>query len=248
MENVSCEIFREALSARLDGEAGPVPEDEVDAHLETCAACRSWYERSASLRRSMLVRAAPAVPDLTARIMAETPPPPREKWGLRVALALVGLVQCGLAFAQLLGMDTGMHDAHGGVMEGHLLNESAAWNLAVGVGLLWAALRTRAASGLLPMITGFVVVLGVLTTGDLIGDRVTAARVLSHTFLVLGLMLLFAVHRQHRAQHQPGPDLTDAVDTGEETSVQQRGALGLVRPQGKRGRTAQRPTGRRRAA
>ncbi|MBB4684143.1 putative anti-sigma-YlaC factor YlaD [Amycolatopsis jiangsuensis] len=245
---MSCEIFREALSARLDGEAGPLPEDQVDAHLASCAACRSWYERSATLRRSMLVRAAPPVPDLTARIMAETPAPPREKWALRVALALVGLVQCGLAFAQLLGMDPGMHDAHSGFMEGHLLNESAAWNLAVGVGLLWAALRTRAASGLLPMITGFVVVLAVLTTGDLLGDRVTAARVLSHTFLVVGLVLLFAVHRQHRARHRPGPDLADAVDSGEETTVRYHGALALARPHGKHGRDTERPTGRRRAA
>ncbi|GAA3524791.1 zf-HC2 domain-containing protein [Amycolatopsis ultiminotia] len=245
---MSCEIFREALSARLDGEAGPLPEDQVDAHLTTCAACRTWYERSAALRRSMLVRAAPAIPDLTARIMAETPAPPREKWGLRVALALVGLVQCGLAFAQLLGMDTGMHGAHSGFLEGHLLNESAAWNLAVGVGLLWAALRTRAAAGLLPMITGFVVVLAVLTTGDLIGDRVTAPRVLSHTFLVVGLALLFAVHRRHRARHHPGPDLANAAGPDEETTVQTHGALALARPHSKRTRDADRPTGRHHAA
>ncbi|WP_134731939.1 zf-HC2 domain-containing protein [Amycolatopsis nivea] len=246
MTDVSCEIFCEALSARLDGEAGPLSEPQVDQHLETCAACRSWYERSATLRRALLVRSAPEVPDLTGRILAETPAPPREKWGLRVALGLVGLVQCGLAFAQLLGMD----NAHsgGGFMEGHLINESAAWNLAVGVGLLWAALRTRAAAGQLPMITGFVIVLAVLTTSDLIGDRVTVARVLSHVFLVVGLALLYAVHRQHRLRHQPGPDLADTADDPDHTTVPTHGALALVRPHPKRGRDSQRPTGRHRAA
>ncbi|WP_033289510.1 zf-HC2 domain-containing protein [Amycolatopsis jejuensis] len=242
---MSCEIFREALSARLDGETGPLPGEQVDEHLVTCVSCRSWYDRSVALRRSFLVRSAPAVPDLTDRILADTPAPPREKWGLRVALGLVGLVQCGLAFAQLLGMD----NAHGGgFMTGHLLNESAAWNLAVGVGLLWAALRTRAAAGQLPMITGFVIVLAVLTTSDLIGDRVTAGRVLSHVFLVAGLALLYAVHRQHRLRHQPGPDLADTADDPADTTITTRGTLALARPHPKRGRDSQRPTGRHHAA
>ncbi|WP_328610796.1 zf-HC2 domain-containing protein [Amycolatopsis sp. NBC_00345] len=243
---MSCEIFREALSARLDSEPGPLPGDQVDAHLATCSACRGWYARGEALRRAMLVRAAPAVPDLTASILAQAPPLSREKWGLRVALGLVGLVQGGLAFAQLLGMDTGMH---GGAMTGHLINESAAWNLAVGIGLLWAALRTRAAAGQLPMIAGFVLVLTVVTTSDLIGGQVTAGRVLTHVFLFVGLGLLFAVHRQHRARQEPGPGLGDELDTGADTQVLPgRGSLGLARPPARRGRNQQRPAGRHHAA
>ncbi|SEP53100.1 Predicted anti-sigma-YlaC factor YlaD, contains Zn-finger domain [Amycolatopsis saalfeldensis] len=246
---VSCEIFREALSARLDSEPGPLPADQVDAHLATCSACRGWYARGEALRRAMLVRSAPAVPDLTASILAQAPPVSREKWGLRVALGLVGLVQCGLAFAQLLGMDTGVHGGPGGAaMAGHLINESAAWNLAVGIGLLWAALRTRAAAGQLPMIAGFVLVLTVVTTSDLIGGQVTAGRVLTHVFLVVGLGLLFAVHRQHRARQEPGPGLGDELGTGTETRVPDRGTLGPARPATRRGRNQQRPAGRHHAA
>ena len=243
---MSCEIFREALSARLDSEPGPLPGDQVDAHLATCSACRTWYARGEALRRAMLVRSAPAVPDLTASIMAQAPSVSREKWGLRVALGLVGLVQCGLAFAQLLGMDTGLHG--GAAMVGHLLNESAAWNLAVGIGLLWAALRTHAAAGQLPMITGFVLVLTVVTTSDLIGGQVTAGRVLTHAFLVVGLGLLFAVHRQHRARQEPGPGLGEEPGTDGETQVPGRGAFGLARPGPRRGRNQQRPAGRHHAA
>jgi predicted anti-sigma-YlaC factor YlaD len=243
---VSCEIFREALSARLDSEPGPLPGDQVDAHLATCPACRDWYARGEALRRTMLVRSAPAVPDLTASILAQAPPVAREKWGLRVALGLVGLVQCGLAFAQLLGMDTGVHGS--AAMAGHLINESAAWNLAVGIGLLWAALRTRAAAGQLPMIAGFVLVLTVVTTSDLIGGEVTAGRVVTHAFLVVGLGLLFAVHRQHRARQEPGPGLGDELGTEAETRVPDRGALGLARPATRRGRSQQRPAGRHHAA
>ncbi|MDT8915245.1 zf-HC2 domain-containing protein [Amycolatopsis sp. PS_44_ISF1] len=244
---MSCEIFREALSARLDAEPGPLPADQVDAHLAICPACRSWSARGEALRRAMLVRAAPPVPDLTAAILAQAPPVSREKWGLRVALGLVGLVQCGLAFAQLLGMDTGVHG--GGAMAGHLINESAAWNLAVGIGLLWAALRTRAAAGQLPMIAGFVLVLTVVTTSDLIGGQVTAGRVLTHVFLVIGLGLLFAVHRQHRARREPGPGRADEqYEPAPAETPGSGGALALARPPARRGRHQQRPAGRHHAA
>ncbi|MEC3979301.1 zf-HC2 domain-containing protein [Amycolatopsis sp. H20-H5] len=243
---MSCETYREALSARIDGERGPLPEQQVDLHLTGCPACHRWYEQSLLLRRSMLVRAAPPVPDLTAAIL-ENAPPPREKWGLRIALGTVALVQCGLAFAQLLGVDTGMHGAPGGFMQTHLINESAAWNLAVGIGLLWAALRTRAAAGQLPMIAGFVLVLTVVSAGDLLGDRVTPERLLSHGFLVVGLALLFAVHRRHRATHQPGPVVGDALDTGEDLRLTEHGSFGAA-PGIRRSQEARRPAGKHRAA
>ncbi|QWF76712.1 zf-HC2 domain-containing protein [Amycolatopsis sp. CA-230715] len=247
---VSCELFREALSARIDGESGPLPAEKVDQHLDACAACRRWYDDSVALRRSMLLRAAPAVPDLTAVILENSPPPPREKWGLRMALGLVALVQCALAFAQLLGMSTGAHGGHLGVLDGHLINEGAAWNLAVGIGLLWAALRTKAAGGQLPLIGGFVLVLTVISVVDVVGDRVTPERLASHGFVVLGLVLLVAVHRAHRADPSPGPVLADAEHTGEPT-VTTHGALALLdtaeaaEPDR---RSRRRPAGRHRAA
>ncbi|WP_370949598.1 zf-HC2 domain-containing protein [Amycolatopsis sp. cg5] len=225
---MSCEIFREALSARLDSEQGPLPDDQVDRHLATCQACRAWFEQSSLLRRSMLLRAAPEVPDLTAVILENSPPPSREKWGLRVALGLVGLVQCGLAFAQLLGVETGTHTGHGAADAGHLLNEGAAWNLAIGIGLLWAAVRTRAAAGQLPIITGFVLVLSAVSASDLINGQVTAGRLVTHVFLVAGLILLFAVYRQHRTRTQPGPLVGDALGTDEQTNLTVEGSLAIA--------------------
>ncbi|EUA32805.1 zinc-finger family protein [Mycobacterium xenopi 3993] len=37
-----CEVAREALSARLDGERHAVPAQRVDAHLGSCPDCRAW--------------------------------------------------------------------------------------------------------------------------------------------------------------------------------------------------------------
>jgi predicted anti-sigma-YlaC factor YlaD len=203
---VNCSDIREALSARIDGEAGPLPDPVVDRHLASCAGCRAWQDNAVRLRRLMLVREAPAVPDLTERILAEVPAPPAQRWGRRIALALVALVQCGLGFAGLLGEDVG-HAGHDGVlaMAVHLGNESAAWNLAVGLGLLWAALRPATAAGLLPALTGFVVILGVMSGIDLSDGQVTLPRVLSHGLLVAGVGLLFAVRQEHRRTPVPSP-------------------------------------------
>ncbi|MGW5748974.1 zf-HC2 domain-containing protein, partial [Amycolatopsis sp. NPDC003861] len=133
---MNCSDLRESLSARIDGEQPVVAADALDRHLAGCPACRAWQEEATALRRATLVREAPRVPDLTARILAEVPAPQPQQWGLRLALGLVALVQSGLGLAELLGTDVG--DAgHGGLLAAaHLGNESAAWNVAVGIGLL----------------------------------------------------------------------------------------------------------------
>ncbi|MEU6645348.1 hypothetical protein ABZ863_22730 [Saccharomonospora sp. NPDC046836] len=152
----------------------------------------------------MRLAAAPPVPDLSDRIVAAAVLPRRERWGARVALAIVALAQAGLGFGQLLGTSA-THAGHAGVGAVHLGNESAAWNLAVGIGLLWAALRPASSGGLLPALTGFTLVLGAVSASDLFGGAVTAGRVLSHGIMLAGLCLLFVVHRQNRATAGPAP-------------------------------------------
>lgn len=198
-----CEIFRDALSARIDGEQEPVSPDLVDRHLESCTGCRSWYSSAQNMRRWMIVRAVPEVPDLTEVILDRIPAPSGERWGARIGLGIVAVAQLALSVAQLLGTATGLGGVPA-VMMGHLTHESGAWNLAVGVGLLWAALRPRSAAGQLPLVSGFVLVLTVLSIGDLVGHTVTAGRLASHVFVVLGLALLFAVRHQHRDDRRPG--------------------------------------------
>ena len=40
--DMHCERFREAASARMDGEGSPVPGAALDDHLAGCAACAGW--------------------------------------------------------------------------------------------------------------------------------------------------------------------------------------------------------------
>ncbi|MEO6084565.1 MAG: zf-HC2 domain-containing protein [Umezawaea sp.] len=192
---VDCDTCREALSARADGEPEPVPAEETDAHLATCAECRGWRESAAALTRALRLRPAVDVPDLTEAILAAAPPvaPSTRGWTARAALAGVAVAQLTLGLAQVFGVDTG-HAGHAGGAT-HLFNESTAWNLALGLGMLWTALRPGATTGVLPVMAAFVAVLVPFSAQDLLSGAASMSRITSHALLVLGLVLLLVVHR-----------------------------------------------------
>jgi predicted anti-sigma-YlaC factor YlaD len=192
---VDCDTCREALSARADGEPEPVPAGETDAHLAACAACRGWQEGAAALTRALRLRAAVDVPDLTGAILAAVPPvtPSTRGWTARAVLAGVAVAQLTLGLAQVFGVDTG-HAGHGGGAT-HLFNESTAWNLALGLGMFWTALRPRATTGMVPVMAAFVAVLVPFSAQDLLSGAAPVSRITSHALLVIGLALLLVVHR-----------------------------------------------------
>jgi predicted anti-sigma-YlaC factor YlaD len=151
--------------------------------------------------------------------------------------------------AQVVGSWTmSMHGHTMGDTGGHLFNESTAWNLAVGLGLLWTALRPAATSGMLPVVGAFVAVLIPYSASDLLSGTATASRVFSHVILVIGLGLLVLVHFTHRGpggrtplRHSDSADTTDTTET----------ASSAPEPAGRTGgrrRMRLRPVSRRRAA
>ena len=216
---VDCKTCREALSARLDGEPEPVPAAWTDQHFRDCGACQSWHAQATIVTRALRVRSATPTPDLAEAVLAAAPSPIPRRWWPRVALAGVALAQLALGTAQVFGADVGVahgeHSAEG--MTAHLLNESTAWNLALGMGMFWVALRTRAASGMLPVLSGFLAVLTAFSVHDLIAGHVALSRVVSHGLLVLGLGLLYAVHRQ-RNHRDPAPGRPEALTEPTETT------------------------------
>jgi predicted anti-sigma-YlaC factor YlaD len=115
---------------------------------------------------------------------------------LYLALAAVGAVQLILGLDQVGGGVTSAH-AHAGAdaTSGHLWHESAAWNVAVGAGYLFIALRRSRPSGLVPMLTAFVGMLLLLSLNDLTADRVDGTRLVSHGFVILGYLLVVALSK-----------------------------------------------------
>lgn len=247
MSHVDCLTCREALSARMDGEDEPVPADHTDQHLATCAECRSWQARTAQLSRTLRVREATPVPDLSSAILdAAVPPNPTRGWWARIALIAVAVAQLGLALSQLIGVEATIGlDPHG---SGHLLNESTAWNLALGIGLLWASFRSRVTTGLIPVLAGFVLILAPYSVHDLVTGAVAASRVAEHGLLVLALALLIVINRRY---HDPTPRHGLTVDATEDTEDTNTSTADTPTPNATGGTTRRpplRPAGRHHAA
>lgn len=189
---MGCERYREALSARLDGEDEGLAAADVDRHLARCAECRAWLDTAAMVTR--LARTAPVEDEPPATVDAA---PGRTRGrvtlGLRIALATVGFAQFLLGAAQIAGVGAAAHVHVDGA--GHLWNESAAWNLALGAGFAFVAFRRTRPSGLVPMLTAFVVVLVLLSAGDTLAGEVGGGRLASHALLVVGYLITVALSR-----------------------------------------------------
>lgn len=194
---VGCERYREALSARLDGEQEPVPPAGTDAHLAGCADCRRWLDDAATVTRLARTRPAGALVDVTAAALAAAPGHGRARLALtlRTALGLLGVVQLGLGLWQVTAPPVD-HLLHGtGASPAHLWHETAAWNIAIGAGFVWVAARRSRAVGMLPILTVFIGALVLLSAADMLAGRVEPVRLASHGVVLLGYAIALALTR-----------------------------------------------------
>lgn len=192
-----CDTFREALSARLDGEPLGIDEDLLDLHLGTCPACEAWAGELAALHRVVRVREAEPVPDLTAAILASAPTSVESRWrsepvrGARWALFAVALTQLVLAGpALVLGEDPGATV--------HVARELGAFDVALAVGLLVAAWQPARAWGLLPVAAALALVLGATAVLDVVQGRAGSVGEVHHLLDLAGVAFLWRVaHTEH---------------------------------------------------
>jgi predicted anti-sigma-YlaC factor YlaD len=202
LSHMDCALCREELSARLDGEEELAPAADIDAHLASCAACRQWYDDAARITRLTRTGVAEPTPDLVDAVLDRVPVRrvPRLDAVLRVVLAVVGISQLGLAFAELLGSTSSGHGAH-------VAHESDAWNFALGIGFTWVAWRVARAPGLIPTLTAFLGALGLLSLLDVVQGNIAPVRLSSHILVVTGYALVLLLAARSRASHGPGPRL-----------------------------------------
>ncbi|MCU1667668.1 MAG: conserved rane protein of unknown function [Blastococcus sp.] len=206
-----CPLFREAISARLDGEPLGMSPRALDDHLVDCAACAAWADAAARATRRARLAAAPPVPDLTVAVLGALP---RQLPGmaaaartrllgtaLRLALLAVGVAQAAVAWPVLVSgagaMSAPMHMAH----------ETGAWNLAVAAAFLAVAAGPRLAAGALPFLGSFVALLAPVTLADLAAGRVQVDRAVAHLLLLAGTALVATVAwrgRQRREKRVAG--------------------------------------------
>jgi predicted anti-sigma-YlaC factor YlaD len=194
---VGCERYREALSARLDGEEEPGGSASLDAHLRGCAACRRWLADARAVTRLTRLQPMPAGSFTEVRLPRRMP---RLSKVLRVILAMFGMAQFVLGILQVAGVSSTGHvhgpaTLGGTVTSGHLLDESAAWNVAVGAGFAWIAGRRGRPAGALPMLTAFVGLLTLLSVNDLLAGHADVTGLVSHGFVLAGYGIVLALSR-----------------------------------------------------
>lgn len=178
------------MSALLDHEDPGVDAVEIDGHVATCAACASYRTRLDQTHRAVRLRRAEPVPDLTPAILARLAPPPNPHdavlgW-LRSGLTFIGVLVVALSAALLLS-GSAVNPAH-----------LAAWDLAFGGALLFAAWQPDRARGLLPMAWLLVVSMTTASVIEIGRGHPATHGIVFHAAELIGVILLTLLvrHRQ----------------------------------------------------
>ena len=186
VHTVDCQQVRAALSARLDGEDSPIPDELLDAHLEACEDCQRWYATVTALGRQLTMGSVGSVPSTVApaprdssalvdSIMGAAAEQPSITVGMRrrslplavgrgaLGLLAVAYVVWGVA---LLFMNAADVDA--------FVGDATTVRLALAGGLAWAAWRPKVASAVLPIYLGLFAFGAGFTARDIVMGLVGA--------------------------------------------------------------------------
>lgn len=181
---MDCSGARTILSAALDGESHPDELGPAHDHVDNCGACQRWQVGAQRLHRTVAVRPAEPVPDLTAPIMAafDERPDWRQNW-MRVALAWVAVLLVAGSVPALMADTSGTTP--------HLSRHLGAFSIALGVGLAGAALRPARAAALLPMVAALAGASVAAAVLDVTAGRAPVAGEALHLLEIAGLVLLW---------------------------------------------------------
>jgi len=204
-----CELIREALSARLDGEPSPVTPGVLEAHLTACGECQEWLatveEVTSAVRQHI-----PEAPDLTAPILAAVRAESRDaardaanrkkRATMRLALGLTALMQLAMAIPMLLGLGDIAHTSR----------EAASFDIAVAVGFALAAWRPDLARAFVPVAFVLAGCLIVTSIFDIVEGAARFAHEFGHIAALAQAALLWGLSR-HDGPAIPRPRRREAA-------------------------------------
>jgi predicted anti-sigma-YlaC factor YlaD len=196
--------IRHAISARLDGEDPGLDDAAVYAHLAGCADCRSFAHDAESLHRQLRLSPAPAIPDLTPGILAAIGEESRTDataatgatgvtgadtgQALRWILLAIALAQITVAIPALVfGADAGLPV--------HTARHIGSFDVALGVGFLYAAWKPSRIPGLLPVVAALVVCLVGSSLLDVASGNTAALGEVQHVLDFVGLVVVWLLSR-----------------------------------------------------
>jgi predicted anti-sigma-YlaC factor YlaD len=188
--------IQQAISARLDGEDPGLDEPTVYAHLAGCADCRAFAHGAEALHRRMRLAPAPAIPDLTPGILtaigAETSTSadvePDTNLALRWILVAIAVAQIAVAIPALIFGD----DAS---LPVHTARHIGSFDVALGVGFLYAAWKPSRIPGLLPVVAALVACLVGSSLLDVAAGSTRALGEAQHVLDFVGLVVVWLLSR-----------------------------------------------------
>jgi predicted anti-sigma-YlaC factor YlaD len=199
---MTCMQTRLAISARLDGEDPGLDDASVYSHLAGCADCRAFAHDAEVLHRQLRLSPAPAIPDLTPGILAAigeerrvgAPDPELVSVGagpdadtgnaLRWILVAIALAQIAIAIPALVfGTDAGLPV--------HAARHIGSFDVALGVGFLYAAWKPSRIPGLMPVVAALVVCLVGSSLLDVAAGNTAALGEVQHVLDFAGLLVVW---------------------------------------------------------
>jgi predicted anti-sigma-YlaC factor YlaD len=211
---VECTRWREAVSARLDGEDPGLDPALVDAHLARCPGCRAFATAVTAAHRAQRVGVATDVPDLSRRVRKAVALADRaSRWSVVRALLVVVAVQIiGFSLPALIFGDE--HET-----ATHAARHLGAFTVAYGVGLLVVAIRPARARTMLPVAAVLGGALLITAVVDMANGHVPLIGEVQHLPELLSVVLVWllavpAPRRTTRSINPSRPSLT-AVRDGE---------------------------------
>ena len=183
---MQCDRFREAISARIDGEDPGLPDKALDVHLAACADCRAWQQRAHAVTRRVRLGGAFLDHDLTSLVLAAVPDGAagrRRRLTQRGGLAAIALAQLAITLPLLLlghDHDAGPHAAH----------ELGSFDLSLAIAFAVGAIRPALAAGLAWPCAIAAAGLSGTAIADLIDGQTLGVDEAQHLVAVVGALLL----------------------------------------------------------
>lgn len=180
-----CEQCRESLSARSDGEWAPYPSASVDAHVHSCVGCQAYAQT---------LGVPPLTPSSTRLLAIPTMSAARLRTILiaRWVMALTGLAQIMTAIPSIF--------AKSGHHTDHEARHIAAFAIALGVGMMYAAWRPHRAAGMVPSFVALVVCLAISCVLHLASGELPGRAEFTHLFAPVAAGTLWLLAHVSRPQ------------------------------------------------